>query len=178
MIAPLLELAEAPERVTWLDVSTGDMIPVVVASIAAVIATVIHVREQRSQRRDRLRETFSEALRAVADYQELPYMVRRRSDSQPMTREELTHHGSEVQSRLDFYVARLELESQPLGDAYGRLVAATRRETGAQITSAWNEDRLDSDAAVPLGIAYERTAADEERRRCVEVMRDYLSLSG
>jgi hypothetical protein len=89
----------------------------------------------------------------------------------------LIHHASDVQSRLDFYVARLELESQALGDAYGRLVTAARREAGAQMTSAWNEARLDSDAAVPLGAAYERTAADEERRRCVQVMRGYLSLS-
>lgn len=101
-------------------------------------------------------------------------MIRRRSDSQPMTREELTRHASEVQSRLDFYVARLELESQSLGDAYGRLVTVARHEAGAHMTSAWHEVRVDSDAAVPLGAAYERAAADEERCRCVAVMRSYL----
>jgi hypothetical protein len=166
--------AEPAEHVTWLDISTGLMIPLVVALIAAGIAILVHVREERSQRRDRLRDVFSEALRAVADYQELPYMVRRRSDAQPMTREDLTRHASDVQSRLDFYVARLELESGALGDAYGRLVSTIRRESGAQMTTAWKEERLDSDVAVPLGASYERSAADAERRRCVAVMRRHL----
>jgi hypothetical protein len=92
-----------------------------------------------------------------------------------MTREELTRHAREVQSRLDFYVARLELESSALGEAFGRLVSATRREAGAQMSQAWASPRITDDDRVPLGVAYDRTSANEERRRCLSVMRTHVS---
>jgi hypothetical protein len=92
-----------------------------------------------------------------------------------MTREELTRHAREVQSRLDFYVARLELESSALGEVFGRLVSATRREAGAQMSQAWASPRITDDDRVPLGVAYDRTSANEERRRCLSVMRTHVS---
>ncbi len=87
---------------------------------------------------------------------------------------ELTWHASGVQSRLDYYVARLELESDVLGGSYASLVGATRREAGSQMTDAWREDRLATDADIPLGAAYPRDSADQERQRCLASMRLHL----
>ena len=166
--------AEPADTISWLDITAGLAIPVVVAIMPVVINIVLNARQRHVEREDRLRQAFSEALQAIADYQELPYLVRRRSDVSPMTREELTRYASEVQSRLDFYVARLELESTALGEAFGRLVTATRREAGGQMSQAWTSPRITGDDSVPLGVAYDRTSANEERRRCLSVMRTHV----
>lgn len=167
----------ATDAVSWFEITKGLAIPVVVAIVPVIVGIILNARQRRTERDDRLRRVFSEALQAVADYQELPYLVRRRSSASPMTREELARHASDVQSRLDFYVARLELESPELGDAFDRLVGATRRESGAHMTEAWNAARISDDADVPLGVAYDRTAASEARRRCLSVMRSHLGVA-
>lgn len=166
--------AAAEAGTSWFDVLVGVAIPMVVLVGTIAYGIWSYRRQQRDKHRDSLRDLFSEALRAVADYQELPYLVRRRSDDSPMKPSELTWHASGVQSRLDFYVARLQLESDALGTAYGALVGATRREAGAHMTEAWRENRLASDADIPLGAAYPRNSADQERQRCLAVMRQHL----
>lgn len=172
---PATAAAEAAEAGTsWFDVLVGVGIPVVVLVCTIAYGIWSYRRQQQDKHRDGLRDLFSEALRAVADYQELPYLVRRRSDDSPMKPSELTWHASGVQSRLDFYVARLDLESEALGTAYAGLVGATRREAGAHMTAAWRENRLASDADIPLGAAYRRDDADQERQRCLAVMRQHL----
>lgn len=167
--------AAAEAGASWFDVLVGVGIPMVVVVGTIVYGIWSYRRQQRDKHRDNLRDLYSEALRAVADYQELPYLVRRRSDDSPTKPSELTWHASGVQSRLDFYVARLQLESDALGTAYEALVGVTRREAGAHMTAAWHEDRLASDADIPLGAAYPRDGADAERQRCLAVMRQHLA---
>lgn len=157
-----------------LDVLVGVGTPMIVLIGTVAYGIWSYRRQQQDKHRDGLRDLFSEALRAVADYQELPYLVRRRSDDSPMKPSELTWHASGVQSRLDYYVARLQLEADTLGDSYASLVGATRREAGAHTSEAWGQDRLESDAHMPLGAGYARESADEERRRCLAVMRQHV----
>jgi hypothetical protein len=166
--------AGTTSSVTWFDVA-GVLVP-----LLAVLATVglgvwTYWRQQQAKHRDELRALFSDALRAVADYQELPYLIRRRSDVSPMTRSDLTRHASDVQTRLDYFVTRLDLEAPAIGDAYRRLASATRREAGNQMTQAWAQPRLERDDEMPLGAAYTRESAEEERSLCLNVMQQYVS---
>ncbi len=154
----------------WRDVAG----PLIAASVAALVAVLGYLYERRSKRNDDLRTLFSEALQAVAEYQELPYLVRRRSDQSPMTPAELIAKASSTQTQLDFFVARLNLESKPLGEAYSSLVQAVRLETGPQITEAWHEARVQTDDDVPLGVAYPRESGDRQKAACVEGMQRYL----
>lgn len=154
----------------WRDIAE----PFLAASVAALVAVLGYLYERRNKRNDDLRTLFSEALEAVAEYQELPYLVRRRSEQSPMTRSELIARASSIQTRLDFYVARLSLESKALGDAYSLFVLTVRRETGPQITEAWGEPRIEADDDVPLGVAYLREEGQEAKVACIQAMQRYL----
>jgi len=160
---------------TWLEITKGLIIPVVLAAAAGLVGVWNYLQEQRERRRTVLRDLFSEALRAVADYQELPYLVRRRSDMTPMTPSELARHASDIQIRVDYYIARLRLEASSLGDSYKRLVGVTRQEAGAHISAAWTQPRIEADEDMPLRARYPRDRADTERSACLAVMHDYLS---
>lgn len=159
-----------------LDLTADVLVPTIAAALAVVGALITRHIQVRDKRRDDLRTVFSDALAAVADYQELPYLVRRRSDVGPMTPAELTWHASQVQTRLDLFVARLQLESTQLGSAYELLVRATRQETGAHLTEAWNQPRITSDGDMVLGARYPREAADAERAACLAVMRHHIGI--
>lgn len=165
-------------RATGLGVSWIAVAGVVVPTLA-IIATVglgvwTYRRQQESKHQDHLRDLFSDALRTVADYQELPYLIRRRSDAPPMTTAELTWHVSGVQTRLDYYVTRLALEDDSVGKAFETLVVATRQEAGGQMTEAWHQARITRDEDVPLGSGYTRETADAAKAACSLVMQQYL----
>jgi hypothetical protein len=175
LTASLLQASAAnQDATTWFEITKGLIIPVALASAAGLVGLWRYIQDQRDRRRTHLRDVFSEALRAVADYQELPYLVRRRGDHTPMTPAEIAWHASEVQSRLDFYIARLRLEATQIGNSYERLVGITRQETGAHITEAWAQPRLDQDEDMPLQVRYSRDNADVERAACLNVMHTYL----
>lgn len=176
MTALLLQqvASASQDTTTWFEITKGLIIPVVLAAMAGLAGLWKYLQEQRERRRTALRDVFSEALRAVADYQELPYLVRRRSADTPMTPAEIAWHASEIQSRLDFYIARLRLEAASVGDSYERLVGVTRHEAGAHISEAWAQPRLDQDADMPLRARYPRDSADVERSACLAAMQSYL----
>lgn len=160
--------------VLGLDVTTDVLVPTITAALAVVVALVARHLQLRDKRRDDLRALFSDALAAIATYEELPYLVRRRSDAPPMTSAELTWHASQVQTRLDYFVARLELEATELGSAYELLVRAARQETGAHVSEAWGQPRITADTEMPLGSRYPRDAVDAQRTACLAVMQSHL----
>lgn len=162
--------------VNWHETFWGAIaVPMAAAALAALVAVWGYRREQWTKRRDALRTLFSEALRAVSDYQELPYLIRRRSKTSPMTAAELIARASDVQTRLDLHVARLQLESSELGEAYLHLVRTVRSEAGPQMTDAWRSPTIRSDKGVPLGLAYPRDATERARAACLVVMRAHLA---
>lgn len=159
-----------------LDLTTDVLVPTIAAAIAVAVALITRHFQLRDKHRDDLRALFAEALSAVADYQELPYLIRRRSDVSPMTTSDLSWHASQVQTRLDLFVARIQLESTQLGDAFEQLVRTARTEAGTHITDAWNQERILTDAAMVLGTRYPRDHADAERATCLALMRTHIGI--
>jgi len=159
---------------TWLEIAVGVAVPTAAAVLTVGVGIWTYTRQQKARHRERLRDLFSDALRAVADYQELPYLIRRRSDESPMKPSELVRHISDIQTRLDYYVARLRLETAEIGEAFERLVGVTRRESGSQMTEAWQQARLTGDAEIPLGARYARDLSDVEKATCIAVMLNHL----
>ena len=151
-------------------------VPTIAALITVAGGLLTYIRQQREKRRDQLRDLFSEALRAVADYQELPYLVRRRASDPPMSTSEIIRHISDVQTRLDYYVARIGLESPELATAYQSLVNSTRREAGSQMTAAWGLPRITDDTQVPLGDAYPRDQTESAKEACLEAMQRHVGI--
>lgn len=150
-------------------------VPIVAAVLAALVVVFGYLYDRRNKRRDDLRALFSDALEAVAEYQELPYLVRRRAQMAPMTSSELSARISAVQTRLDFFSTRLSLEANELGASFSEVVRTVRSESGQQISEAWRTERVVGDEEMPLGKAFPRGKGDEAKERCLSVMKNYLT---
>ena len=150
------------------------MTQVVAALIAASAVLVGYLVNQISNRRVEKTKVFASAIEAVADYQEMPYRIRRRPASDAATRVTLSERVSDIQKRIDFHRAWLTIESSTVGEAYENLVSAVRKEAGAHMKTAWGEALITSDEEMSLGTAYACTETQEARTRCLEVMTEHL----
>lgn len=147
--------------------SADDTATIIAAVLAAVIAVVVASRtykgQQRLARHDQRMTAYAEALRAVADYLEAPYLIRRR-DGTAETRTAITTHISDIQSRITFYDAWLELHAKrAIHDAFKQYVTEARAEAGRQMTAAWGASATGSDADVPLGSGHAHPRAEAAR---------------
>jgi hypothetical protein len=126
-------------------------------------------------RRERKMRAFADALGAIAEYQELPYRVRRRQASDAATRATIAERVSDIQVKVAFHLAWLEIESEAVAAAYRTLVAAARRESGAHMSAAWAEPVLADDPTMNLGTGYVSPETDEARAECLRRMRAHLA---
>jgi len=141
-----------------------------------LVALAGYLLTQWQARRDRKLKVFADTLAAVAEYEELPYRIRRRSASEGPIRAEIANRISDVQVRIAFHLAWLEIESPAVAEAYRALVDAARQEAGAHMKAAWNEPILAEDAAMSLATAYACPDTHAARERCIVAMRDHLRL--
>jgi Tfp pilus assembly protein PilE len=79
--------------------STGAVLAVV---IAATVAVKAYKAQQQEARRQEKATFYAEAVRAVEDYAETPYRIRRR-DGSAQARCEVAQHTSDIKSRISFY---------------------------------------------------------------------------
>lgn len=108
---------------------------------------------------------FAEALQAVEDYLEAPYLIRRRGGSAAV-RMELVRHTSTIQSRIEFHRARLTIHTKPaVHAAYDTFVLAAKKEAGAQMTIEWKSRPTHRDRDVPNDQPHTRRDADQARAR-------------
>lgn len=160
---------------TFLGMTAGDWSNIIGAVLAAVVAVVVaviaYVGQKRRAREQHRRTIYAEALRAVEDYLEAPYLIRRR-DGSVQARHDLVRQISDIQSRLNFYCAWLELHAEPeVHQAFVAYVAAARTEAGGQMTAAWSSRPTRRDRDVPIGEAYARPHSDAARRTVLELMK-------
>lgn len=141
------------------------------ALVAALVAVWGYTVQQRAARDDQHRTIYAEALRAVEDYLEAPYLIRRR-DGSAAARRELSTHISDIQSRLSFYCAWLQLHAPTeVHSTYSSYVAHARREAGAQMSAAWSGHPIRRDRDVPLGTAYQHPESTRARDVVLAAMR-------
>lgn len=147
-------MSPTPAPTLWTTIAplTGDGIATVVAAlIAALIAVATYRWQQQRARRDRQAQIYGEAIQAVEDYAEAPYRVRRH-DGTAATRATLIAHLNELQSRLAFYTALLDIHaSTAVAESYRQLVQALKQQAGPQISNAWTAPAIKHDRDVPLG---------------------------
>lgn len=166
--------APTPHLLSVIEPLSGDGIATIVAAIvAAAIAIVGYNRQQSAARKERRATIYSEALRAVEDYLEAPYLVRRR-DGSATSRQNVTTQISEIQSRLSFYCALLEIHApSEVSNAYANLVGAARAEAGSAMSTAWKQRPIAKDKNVPLGHRYERSKSDAARQAVITAIRSH-----
>lgn len=142
----------------WFDGPvTGDGILTLVAAVLTAVVVMIGYSIQKNQARKAEQAIiYGEAIRAVHDYLEAPYRVRRR-DGGAVARMAITDHVSDVQSRLAYYETLLRVHAPAeVGAAYRQLVIAAKAEAGPQMTDAWEVRPTKNDREVPLGRKFEQ----------------------
>lgn len=151
---------------------TGDGLATLLAAIlAAVVVMIGYSIQKRQARKAEQSIIFSEAIRALHDYLEAPYRVRRR-DGGAVARMAITDHVSDVQSRLAYYDTLLRLHAPPnVSVAYKELVAAAKAEAGPQMTAAWRAHPTRKDKEVPLGVKLEQPRSTAALEKTIALMR-------
>jgi len=146
----------ADSIVTWVSGPvTGDGIMTLVAGILAAAVVIVGYSIQKRRARMAERATiYAEAIRAVHDYLEAPYRVRRR-DGSSTARMAITDHVSDIQSRLAYFATLLRVHApDEVRAAYDDLVATVKKEAGPQMTAAWQSPPTRKDREVPLGARF------------------------
>lgn len=143
---------------------------IIAGLLAAAIAVFGYAWQQGQSRADSRAVTYSEALRAVEDYAEAPYLVRRRNGRE--ARAVVSTQISEIQSRLRLYCALLEISaSKEVATSYAKLVRAVRLEAGAEMSVAWRSRRIRRDRDVPGRTPYEHPKIDSARQAYLNAIR-------
>ncbi|WP_290471727.1 hypothetical protein [Leifsonia sp. 71-9] len=151
---------------------TGDGIATIIAAILAAMMVVIGYRVQQSQTRKASQAAvYAEAIRAIHDYLEAPYRVRRR-DGRAASRLDVTNHVSDVQSRIAYYRTLLQLHApEAVSVQYDQLIAAARSEAGPQMSGAWAGRPTRADKSVPLGTPLPHPKSDEMIEQLILAMK-------
>lgn len=146
---------------------------IIAALIAALVVVAGYALTQMQARRERRAKEFADALAAIEEYLEAPYRIRRIQPT-PEAREALTTYLSDLQARIAFHLAWLQVEAPTVGHAYELLISAARSEAGDQMTQAWKAAPLNDDADMNLKMAYAHPEADVERAKVINAMRHHL----
>lgn len=163
---PSIDPSLALDSLSWDGVAT-----VIAALLAAVTAIVGYGIQQGASRKASRAATYSEALRAVDDYLEAPYLVRRR-DGSAAARLSVTSHISDIQSRLSYYCTLLEVQAHvEISTAYQALVSAARSESGPAMSSAWRTRPTRHDRDVPIASRHDRSRSDDARRSYIDAVK-------
>jgi len=160
---------------------TGDIIAIfaVIVSVLGLAVTIgvaayNVVQQQKENRRQERAKVYAEALRAVEDYLEAPYRVRRR-DGSASARWALTEAVSEIQSRINFYKGWLQINApKAVYDAYIAFDSTGRIEAGGQMTAAWNGPVTKKDRQVPLGEGLKQPQSEAAREAVLKAMKSCL----
>ena len=130
-------------------------IPVIVTMIAAsasiVVVAINSLVSGHRERMNRRRDAYSKALTAITQYEEFPYVVRRRKpEGLEDERIRISTEMRAVQEKLSYYLTWLHLESKSVSEAYETLVFNTRHIIGSEIRRAWSEPPVTSDSGMNM----------------------------
>jgi hypothetical protein len=150
------------------------IVVLIVPVVAGCFLLAGYLLNQIWARNERRAKAFAEALAAVENYLEMPYRVRRRPASDSETRATLTNQMSDIKAQIAFHQAWLQVEAPQVAEAYDELVRAAQEEGGTQMQLAWKEPLRDTDAAMNLGVAYDRSKSNTARARTLERMRQQI----
>jgi hypothetical protein len=117
---------------------------VLAAAIASVVALIGYLGSQRIQHVERRAQIFAQAMRAVDQVHELPYLIWRRSDSSPETVRRLGERQSILLEDVRYYVNLLRIENPRVAKVYYLLAVRVRRQTHVNRRIAWEDPLIGS----------------------------------
>ena len=128
--------------------------------LAGVLAG-LWVNGDRAER-DRRRRLHARALKAIIDYGEMPFMIRRRrheESNRSAERVRLSDHFSAVKAEITTSQVLLAADGhEAISVAYNELVEEARRTAGADAHKAWTEEPVFKDEEMNMGDVFERLA--------------------
>ncbi|WP_148070846.1 hypothetical protein [Rathayibacter sp. PhB186] len=151
---------------------TGDGYATILAALIGAIVLVAGFGVQRrAAERERRAAIYGEAIRAVEDYLEAPFLILRRENT-PAVRREITTHISEIQSRIAYYRALLGVHaSEEVAAAYVAFIGAARTEAGRAMTTAWQSKAIKQGSEVPIHNRFSRRKSDQALALLTTTMR-------
>jgi hypothetical protein len=144
--------------------------PLVAAVIAAVAAVMGYWANQYANRREGRVRTYAEALQALSNYEELPFLIWRRLSLNDAT---LVERMSELWARVRYYESLLQVDSSAVGAAYTNLANATRFQGKPFRKIAWDNPARDKEHAHKPPTSF-RYNTQMQRNLCLLAMRREL----
>jgi len=151
--------------------SAAEAVTLASALIAASVVVIGYWANHYVARRERRTRLYADALEALADHEELPYLIWRRVSLDAAV---LTERISRGHGRLRHYETLLHLDSPAVGAAFADLANATRAQGEEFRRLAWQHPVRDDQTAqaMPARIAYD---THRQRNHCLEAMQLELS---
>jgi hypothetical protein len=142
---------------------------VAAAVIASSAALLSYSLTQRRAGKAKQAAEYAAALRAVREFQELPFLIWRRLTNEPDVLREFARIQSERLSNVRYYVELLALEEPAVAQVYHLLQARVRRQVRTHRLKAWREAPLNDLAVMKEpDFSYD---VEPERALCIETMR-------
>jgi hypothetical protein len=136
-----------------------------ILALGGVLIT-LWVNGDRAER-DRRRQLHARALKAIIDYGEMPFMIRRRKgepEQQSAERVRLSDHFSKVKAEVTTCQVLLAADGNDrLSSAYNQLVKEARKTAGREAHEAWKEPPITSDPEMNMGELFARLRAFRDR---------------
>ena len=158
---------------------TDIAVTIVIAALSGAGTSILALLYNSAQeRRDRHREHFSRALQTVSQYEEFPYVVRRRraSDGEG-ERMRISTELQSLQAELSYHSAWLMVESLEVGATYTALVRGLRGIVGTEIHEVWLNPPINDDAKMNItGIDPDLAELQPLKERYLQEVRDHLSI--
>lgn len=143
------------------------------AVIALAGALLVAAWNQYEARRDRRRDLYSEAYKAVVSWGEMSYRVRRRDPDKPY---ELVEQFHRLQESIDYHEGWIGIESPVLARAYAEFVRAVKSVCGPVIKSAWADEPCDPRAGFAPPDGSEPVDIADSKSQFLADVNDHLSL--
>lgn len=126
------------------------------ATVIAALVTLagnwlLALRRSQEEERARKRELFAQAYATYTEYNEYPYVIRRRNHEKAAEeRIRISEQIRQTQERLNFFLAWTQAESQEVGKAYDNLIKQVRRKVGLAMKAAWEAPPITEDAEMSI----------------------------
>lgn len=116
------------------------------------VAITLWINGARDERRRR-REIHARALEVIAQYCEMPFLIRRRRHDEPSAeRARLSERFADIQAELASCEAHMRADpDQAVRDAYAALVGSVREHAGLQASLAWDTPPITADEQMGMG---------------------------
>lgn len=161
-------------ELTW----DGGGATLLAALLAAVIVVAGYFVQQGIARATARGQLYADALRAVNDYLEAQYLVKRH-DGTSTVRWDIIRHLSDVQSRLMYYQSALvQLAPTAVAEAYAAYISAARTEAGEQMKIGWAAPPIKRDEDVSNVAPVPHPDTDRARDRLLDLMSPRAMLTG